>query len=291
MVKSMTVKTMPQSTRTQARMPAVFLSHGAPTLAIDDGDTNHFLRNYARRLGKPRAVVLMSAHFDAPKATITAGKSPPTIHDFGGFPHALYKLSYPAPGDPSLSRRIAGLLAADGVPVELDNRRGFDHGAWIPMLLMFPDADIPLVQLSLDVSRDPAWHYRLGELLRPLRDEGVLIVGSGGATHNLNEISWPGQCRQPPPWARDFSDWLDTAIEQGRTKDVLEYRERAPFAARNHPTEEHILPLAFVLGASFDDEVRRRVHESWDYGSLSMNTYQFGGVQPVPAVAAFRRAL
>lgn len=269
-------------------MPALFVSHGAPTLAIDDGDTNRFLADYARQLRKPAAVLLMSAHFDAPAVTITASKAPKTIHDFGGFPRALYDLEYPAPGDPLLARRVAGLLAADGIAVELDAHRGLDHGAWVPMLLMYPEADVPLVEISVDAYRDAAFHYRLGELLRPLRDERVMIVGSGGATHNLNEISWPGSDRPPPGWAQDFAEWLNDAIAQARTKDVLDYRQRAPYALRNHPTEEHFLPLAFVLGASYDDEVRRRVHESWDYGSLSMAAFQFGGGQVADEPARVR---
>lgn len=256
--------------------PVIFISHGAPTLATEDGAAHRFLREYGRRLGRPKAIVVLSAHFTAPVATVTAAEFPVTIHDFGGFPEQLYALRYPAPGDPALAEEISGLLERDHIPVESSPTRGLDHGAWIPLLLMYPQADIPVVQLSLDPDRGPAYHYRLGELLAPLREKGVLIIGSGGVTHNLSQLDWRGGAGAPPDWADSFNEWVADRIAAGRIDDLLHYRERGPSAARNHPTEEHFFPLLCTLGASNDQDQWLRVHHSYTFGSLSMDIHEFG---------------
>jgi len=258
------------------RMPVIFISHGAPTLAADDSEANRFLRGFGERLGRPRAILVVSAHFDAPVATVTAGESPTTIHDFGGFPRALYELRYPAPGDPGLAERVARPLAEAGIDVQRSTNRGFDHGAWVPLLLMYPQADIPVVQLSLDSQRGAGYHFRLGELLAPLRDEGVLIVGSGGVVHNLRELDWSGGNVGPEAWAETFNEWVAAAIARGRYSDIVRYRELGPDAQRNHPTAEHFLPLVFALGAAGDHGDAVRVHHSYSYGNLSMDNYAFG---------------
>lgn len=261
------------------RMPAVFVSHGAPTLAIEDGPAHRFLREYGQRLGKPRAILVLSAHFSTPVATVTAGEYPETIHDFGGFPDELYGMKYPAPGDPGLAEKVVELLTAGDVSAQLTPARGLDHGAWIPLSLMYPEADVPIVQLSLDHRQGPEYHYRLGELLAPLRDEGVLIIGSGGVTHNLGELQWHGSTTVPPDWAESFNEWVANAIAAAEIGDLLGYRERAPNAVRNHPTEEHFFPLLCVLGAARNEGRRVRVHRSYTYGALSMDSYEFGGTQ------------
>jgi len=271
----------PAATATSPRsMPSVFISHGAPTLAVEDGPAHRFLCGYGKRLGRPAAVLLVSAHFEAPVATVCAGEHPATIHDFSGFPQSLYDIEYPAPGDPPLAGRVAAMLSAAGIAARESTGRGFDHGAWVPLRLMYPSADVPLVQLSLDPAQGTDYHFRLGRLLRPLREDGVMIVGSGGAVHNLGQLDWGSPAGEPPGWARDFNDWLLDAVENGRTDDVLAYRQRAPRAVRNHPTEEHFLPLIFALGAAGDDERGVRVHASWTFGALSMDNYQFGGPLP-----------
>ena len=258
------------------RMPTLFVSHGAPTLAIEDGPAHQFLINCGKKLGKPKAVLLLSAHFDAPVATVTANPMPGTIHDFGGFPEALYKITYPAPGDPELARRIVDLLQAGGIPAHEDATRGLDHGAWVPLLLMYPDADVPVVQLSLDSRQGPAYHLRLGELLRQLRREGVLIVASGGATHNLRYAFGHKPGEATPQWVVEFREWLAESVEDDRRDDLVNYRVRAPFAARNHPTEEHFLPLLAAMGTADLGELHKRIHVSETLGVLAMDAYIFG---------------
>lgn len=262
---------------TTSRLPAVFISHGAPTLAIEDGAGHRFLQEYGRQLGRPRAIVVLSAHFSAGVAMVTAGENPETIHDFGGLPDELYRMKYPAPGDPALAGKIVELLVEGDVSARLTETRGFDHGAWIPLSLMYPAADVPVVQVSLDPRQGPEYHYRLGQLLAPLRDDGVLIIGSGGVTHNLAELQWSGSNGKAPDWAESFNEWVASAIAETEINDLLAYRKSGPHAVRNHPTEEHFFPLLFVLGAAYNEDRGVRVHHSYTYGALSMDSYEFGG--------------
>jgi 4,5-DOPA dioxygenase extradiol len=258
------------------RLPTVFVSHGAPTLALDDGPAHRFLGRFGTRIGEPRAVLVLSAHFEAPTATITAGSAPATIYDFSGFPQALYDITYPAPGDPAVAQRVSQLLTTAGIPSRMDKDRGFDHGAWVPLLLMYPNADVPVVQLSIDSRKGTAYHFRLGETLRPLRDEGVLIIGSGGATHNLAHAFAASERAPLAGWATRFREWLADAVEQDRRDDIANYRAVAPYASRNHPTEEHLMPLMCAVGATEPDEPRQRVHASDAYGALAMDAYVLG---------------
>ena len=257
-------------------MPSLFVSHGAPTLAIEEGPAHRFFVDCGRKLGKPKAVLMLSAHFEASVATVTTGVRPVTIHDFGGFPKALYDITYPAPGDPALAEGITELLRSDDIPVQSDPARGFDHGAWVPLMLMYPDADVPVVQLSIDSRQGPAYHYHLGELLRPLRDQGVLLIGSGGATHNVGLLSKAGRDDPAPNWVKAFGEWLAEAVVNDRRDDLIHYRTRAPHAVRNHPSEEHYLPLLCALGATDSGGPNRRIHASHSYGSLAMDAYLFG---------------
>lgn len=258
------------------QLPTLFVSHGAPTLVIDDSPARRFLAGYGNALGKPRAILVLSAHFEAPVATVTAGASPRTIHDFWGFPQALYDITYPAPGEPVLASRVTELLSAAGVPARLDEERGLDHGAWVPLSLMYPDADVPLVQLSIDARQGAEYHFRLGESLRSLRKEGVLIVGSGGVTHNLSYAIGAAPDAPLVEWAATFREWLADAIEDNRRDDLANYRAVGPDAVRNHPTGEHFLPLLCVMGATEPGEPRRRVHASDSHGALAMDAYLFG---------------
>lgn len=250
--------------------PCLFVSHGAPTLALDAGPTKTFLGELGARLGKPAAVLCVSAHWDTPQPRLTGTASPATIHDFYGFPEILYTLQYPAPGAPELAARTAALLAAAGYPAEIDPEHGLDHGAWVPLSLMYPDADVPVIQLSLQSRGGPRHHLELGRALAPLREEGVLIMGSGGVTHNLMDL----RPRQTPPadYAVAFDGWLGAAVSEGLIDDLLDYRTRAEHARRAHPSEEHLLPLFVPLGAA-DGGTGEVIHRAFDYGALSLAAY------------------
>ncbi len=256
-------------------MPAIFVSHGAPTLALDDGPAHRFLATWGEMLGRPTAIVVLSAHFDKREATVTASASSETLYDFHGFADELYRLEYPAPGQPALAGRIVSLLEAGGIPVTCDAARGLDHGAWVPLMLMYPDADVPVVQVSIDSSRGAGYHHSLGALLAPLATDGALIMGSGSATHNLELVLSPDRPAEPPDWTVRFAEWLADAVAAGETGQLIDYRTRAPFAAQNHPTEEHYFPLLAALGAAGSTPSGERVHASYTYGALSMDCYEF----------------
>jgi 4,5-DOPA dioxygenase extradiol len=256
-------------------MPALFVSHGAPTLPLEDSPARHFIAGLGADLPPPKAILAISAHWETPRPAVSAATRPETIHDFHGFPEALYRLRYPAPGAPELARRVAGLLRERGLPADIDEARGLDHGAWTPLLLMYPDAQIPVTQLSVQPQQDPRYHWRLGEALRPLRDEGVLILASGSATHNLREFRGRDADSEAAPWARAFGEWLADTLEHAATEDLLEYRTRAPEAVRNHPTDEHLLPIFVAAGAGAPDVPGKRIHTSYAYGVIGMDAYRF----------------
>lgn len=266
-----------------ARVPTLFVSHGSPLLAVVDSSARRFLKELGPRLPAPTAVVVFSAHHDTPTTEVTAAAAPETIHDFGGFPEELYRLRYPAPGHPDLARDIAALLNAGGVEARVEPRRGLDHGAWIPLMLLFPRADVPAVQVSIGSRRSPQQHFELGRALRSLRDAGALVLGSGGATHNLALYAHArgrDDDSAPLEWVEAFNEWTAGAIAARRFDDLLRYAELAPYARQNHPTPEHYLPLFVTLGAAHDDEPGLRVHSSYDRGLLSLDAYAFGLAAP-----------
>lgn len=255
--------------------PTAFVSHGSPMLVLEDGAAHRFLKGFGDIMPEPRAILAVSAHWETDRPVLSRAAKPDTIHDFGGFPRELFEMRYPAPGAPDVAETAARLLAEAGFDPELSPDRGLDHGAWVPLKLAYPDADVPVTQLSIQPRRDPEWHFRLGRALRPLRDEGVLILGSGAVTHNLEAFFRGGfeHDSSVPDWVNAFSRWLAAAIEEGRLDDLLAYRERAPFGAENHPTPDHILPLFVALGAAGDSLAAKRVHDSFTYGILAMDAY------------------
>lgn len=261
--------------------PIAFVSHGAPSLALDTAEPTHrFLRGFGAALGatsgRPRGIVCISAHWDTATPAITAGEAPATIHDFHGFPAPLYDLRYPAPGSPALALRVRELLAAAGHDAHLDLRRGLDHGAWVPLMLMYPDADVPVVQLSVQSGQDGAHHLALGRALAPLAAEGVLVLGSGGATHPLAEalrVDWSHSPDLTEPWTAAFDLWLAERVEHG-DEAALAGWHHAPHAQRVHPTPEHFLPLLVAAGAA-QGARGARVHGGWAYHLLSMAAFQW----------------
>jgi 4,5-DOPA dioxygenase extradiol len=257
------------------RLPSLFLSHGSPTLALDAGETGAFWQRLAAELPRPDAVLCVSAHWMTTVPALSRAERPETIHDFYGFPEPMYAIHYDAQGAPKLADRAAELLQQVDLPVAIDPSRGLDHGAWVPMRLMYPDGDVPMTQLAVQPRRDARWHVTVGEALTPLRDEGVLIVGSGGATHNLRELVRSGG--PAPEWARAFDDWLTAAIERGDREALMEWEQKAPNAQRAHPTDEHFLPLFVALGAGGPGTHGKRIHSGWSLGGLSMAAYEFSG--------------
>lgn len=263
-------------------LPALFVSHGAPTLPLTDTPVHTFLQGLADWLPeRPRAILAVSAHWETVRPAMNAVAVNDTIHDFFGFPKALYDIAYPAPGSAALAKRVRALLAAGGLAADIDRHRGLDHGAWVPLSLAFPHADIPVVQLSVQTALGPEHHLRLGRLLAPLREEGVLILGSGSFTHDLSSFrGYAHALHAPEPeWVTGFADWMDDALAESRSHDLLDYRRLAPQAVRNHPTEEHLLPMFVAMGAGGKAQ---RLHASTTHGILRMDVYAFGDA---PALA------
>jgi 4,5-DOPA dioxygenase extradiol len=256
-------------------LPTVFLSHGSPMHAIDSGIAGRTWTELGRKLPRPRAVLMASAHWETSVPMVTGSARPETIHDFGGFPEELYRLRYPAPGAPEVASEIVARLKTAGIAGGIDGLRGLDHGAWVPLRWMYPDADIPVVQLSVQPDRDTEYHLRLGRALRPLADQGILIVGSGHATHNLRDWVSSRRSGQPMPYVDAFSRWLQQSLASGDDDALTHYRDRAPEAVRAHPTEEHFLPLFVAWGAAGSGAASERIVEATESGALSMDSYLF----------------
>lgn len=252
-----------------SQLPVLFVSHGAPTLALD-AERGGRLRRWAEALERPRAILAVSAHWESPAPRLGTTSARELLYDFGGFPEALYRLRYAAPPAPELAERVRELL---GGRVEDAPTRPWDHGVWVPLLHMFPEADVPLVQLSLPRAAG-AELVELGRALRALRSEDTLILCSGGAVHNLRQLDWRGG-EETPAWALEFEAWLRAALREGEVDALAEAPRRAPGFAAAHPTPEHFLPLLIALGAGQGDEVRFPV-EGWEFGSLSHLGVQFG---------------
>ena len=260
------------------QQPSLFISHGAPTLVLDASPARDFLERLGTQLERPKAILIISAHFDARNPTLTSGAAPRTIHDFGGFGPEMHAMQYPAPGDPGLAERAAAMLRASGLDAVTDGERGLDHGAWVPLKLAYPEADIPVVQLSISMNQSPEWHYRLGQAIAPLRDEGVLIIGSGGTTHNLRAF-FTGSYKidsDAPEWVTLFSEWVAEKVAANDRGALIEAVEQGPMARQNHPSMDHILPFFVALGAG-GEGAGERLHQSTTYGVLAMDAHRFGG--------------
>ena len=253
----------------------IFVSHGSPMTVLTDTPGHRFLAGLAATLPRPRAILMASAHWLTRGPALNAPERNETIHDFYGFPPALYACRYPAPGAPALAARAAALLDAAGLPAAIDPARGLDHGAWVPLLLAWPDATIPVAQLAIQPRRDPAHHLALGRALAALAAEDVLVIGSGSFTHNLGRIRRDAMGVADEPDVAAFAEWMGDALAEGRTDDLLAYRTRAPYAEEQHPTDEHLLPLYVALGAAGDGAKATRLHASADYGVLRMDAFSF----------------
>ncbi|MFO1059513.1 MAG: class III extradiol ring-cleavage dioxygenase [Dongiaceae bacterium] len=253
-------------------LPVLFVSHGAPTLVMEEIPARDFMAGLAGHLPRPRAILSVSAHWLARVPTVSRAQRPETIHDFYGFPDALYRLDYPAPGAPALADRVTALLGEAGLPAAADPTHGLDHGAWNPLLLIYPAADIPVAQLSLVAGAGPQEHVALGRALAPLRGEGVLILASGGAVHNLGQFRVDRH--RPADWAVSFEAFLADGVAAGDVAGLAAYRSR-PDGRLAHPTDEHLLPLFVALGAAAGDP-GQAMHRSFAHGSLSMASFGWG---------------
>ncbi|WP_028466985.1 DODA-type extradiol aromatic ring-opening family dioxygenase [Nisaea denitrificans] len=259
-----------------ASLPSLFLPHGAPDLLLSTHVSKDFLGTLGSRVERPAAILIVSAHWEAAQPTLTTAEAPETVHDFFGFPDALYRIRYPARTASDLVDWVDHLLADQGVAAASDPERGFDHGAWVPLSLAYPDADIPVVQLSLVQGGTARQHFEIGRALAPLRGRDVLIVGSGSVTHNLRELGAEGT--PPPVWATAFDDWVSSAVEAGDWENLMQFPEAPETSRRAHPTPEHFLPFYVAAGAGAG-EAGRKLHGSYSHGSISMSAYAFGGSQ------------
>ena len=258
-------------------LPTLFLSHGAPTLPLEhDVPARAFLGTLGKKYDGIRAVLCISAHWNTPRPAVNAVPHPATIHDFYGFPRELYGITYPASGSPDLARRVSGLVTAAGLPCDTDTGRGLDHGAWVPLMLMEPGAGFPVVQLSIQGHLDPARHLALGEAIAPLRHEGVLVIGSGGAVHPLGDPTVAlGEGVPTGAWAIAFNDWLNGAVTTGDRESLVRYRSLAPSAVHAQPYPDHFMPLLAALGAAGPGAKGKVIHQSWYWGNLGMGAYEF----------------
>jgi len=255
-------------------MPSLFLAHGSPMLALEDSEYAAFLQDYARRVGKPEAILVFTAHWEAPATTFTATDGVyETIHDFYGFPDELYRVRYPARG----SRAVAGLaaekLAAAGLPAAKDERRGLDHGSWTLLIRMYPDADVPVVQASVNPYWPAERQYAIGAALRNLRKEGVLVIGSGVTVHNLRMVMWDSTAAEP--WAVAFDDWLVERTQAHNRGELFRYDALAPHAKTAVPRAEHLVPYFIAYGAGDPDRTPEVIHRSYSYGTLSNLSMRF----------------
>jgi 4,5-DOPA dioxygenase extradiol len=245
-------------------------------LALQESPARRFLQQLGRTLPRPQAILVVSAHWEtAGGPAVSLARQPETLHDFGGFPRALFEMQYPAPGAPDAAGRAAALLEAAGIPVARSDTRGLDHGAWVPLRLMYPEADIPVAQLSIVRGASPAQHEQIGRALASLREEGVLILASGSLTHNLYEFRGQGVDAPVPDWVSEFGAWMKARLEADDRAALLDYRRAAPWAAENHPTDEHLLPLFVALGAAGAAAHASQLHSSFEHGVLAMDAYGF----------------
>jgi 4,5-DOPA dioxygenase extradiol len=258
------------------RLPTLFLSHGSPMHAVEPGAAGRAWAALGRELPRPRAVLIASAHWETSIPLLTGNAAPQTIHDFGGFPDELFRLQYPAPGDPALAAKAVALLKTAGVAAGIDGCRGRDHGAWVPLRWMYPEADVPVVQLAIQPELGAAHHLRVGRALAPLADDSVLIVGSGHTTHNLRDWMANRRRQEPLPYAQVFAEWLHDRLVAHDLDALVAWRERAPEAARAHPSDEHLLPLFVALGAASADSNVERFIAGFEAGALAMDSYRFG---------------
>jgi 4,5-DOPA dioxygenase extradiol len=260
---------------TRERLPTLFLSHGSPMLAIESSAAGRFLDTLGASLPRPRAIVVASAHFLTDRPMLGGHAQPHTVHDFGGFPEPLYQIQYPAPGLPELAEDVAARLARAGLSAKVRPGHGLDHGVWVPLRRMYSAGDIPVVPLSVNPFADAAQHFAMGRALSGLRDEGVLVIGSGGFVHNLGDLDWEDRGAPLAPWALAFSQWMHERLAGHDWPALLDWQNQAPNARHAHPTTEHLMPLFLALGAAGDEPQVEVLHRSHQLGTLALDAFGF----------------
>jgi len=249
-------------------MPSLFIAHGSPMIIIEKNKYVDFLTSFPKTLKKPEAIVIFSAHYEEPIQTISTANQYSTIYDFYGFPKEMYKITYPAKGNPTLAKEIHGLFKDNGIKSVFDEKRGLDHGAWTILKIMYPNLDVPVVSLSLNPNAPLEELYKIGASLAPLREKGVLIIGSGVTVHNFNKINFEDE-NAKDKWAASFDDWLIKNMKDWNTSDLFEYRKKAPHAKDAVPTAEHFVPLILAMGAGANTKQSSVIYREYKYGSMS----------------------
>ncbi|WP_071392718.1 dioxygenase family protein [Bacillus tuaregi] len=259
-------------------MPSLFIAHGAPLLAIEENEYTQFLRELGKAWPKPKAVVLFSAHWESVVQKVSDVEEFDTIYDFGGFPEALYRIQYPAKGDQKITEEIKALFAQQRIPFEVDTMRGLDHGAWVVLRMLYPHADIPVISMSVNQRLKPEQHYEIGRALSALREQDILMIGSGGTVHNLRAVNWEMDGKGTEAWAAEFDEWIEQKLTSWETAELFNYETLAPHASFAVPPygKEHFVPLLYAMGAADASKRAKLLHRSFRYGNLSHSVWQFG---------------
>ncbi|MEO2205571.1 class III extradiol ring-cleavage dioxygenase [Paenibacillus pabuli] len=257
-------------------LPAFFIAHGSPALAVESNDYTRFLNQLGDRLPAPKAIVVFTAHWDCPEPSVTMDDTHQTLHDFYGFPSNMYTIDYPAPGQSELASEICALFTRSNLAHQPVRGRGLDHGVWVPLLHMYPEADIPVVVVSVDSLRSPQEQYDIGRMLEQLRHDDVLIIGSGGTVHNLRLLG--DNEDEPQDWAVEFDNWMEERLQKWNTRELFQYDKKAPNARTAVPSygTEHLAPLFYAMGTADMSRKAKRLFQSYPYGTLSLNCWQFG---------------
>jgi 4,5-DOPA dioxygenase extradiol len=260
-------------------LPSFFIAHGAPLIAIENNEYTQFLNHLGNTLPRPKAIVLFSAHWESNSQKVSSVDEYKTIYDFGGFPEALYRIEYPAKGNEEIVKEITHMFTNQGVSFEVDTTRGLDHGAWVVLRLLYPNADIPVISMSINPELSPVEQYKIGKSLAGLREKDVLIIGSGGTVHNLRVLNWAkDNTGEIDDWALHFDEWLARHLQNWDVESLFNYQTLATTANLAVPPNgnEHFVPIFYAMGAADDQKTATLLHRSYRYGNLSHSVWQFG---------------
>ncbi|MFC0272944.1 dioxygenase [Metabacillus herbersteinensis] len=259
-------------------LPSFFIAHGAPLIAIENNEYTQFLSHLGQGLPRPKAIVLFSAHWESSTQKVSSVDEYSTIYDFGAFPEELFRIQYPAKGNEEITKEIQDLFKNQGVSFEIDTKRGLDHGAWVVLRLLYPNAEIPVISMSINPQLSPEEQYRVGKSLSELREKDVLIIGSGGTVHNLRALNWAKDNGEVDDWALNFDEWLSSHLENWDLASLYNYDSLASTAKLAVPPygNEHFVPIFYAMGAADKQQTAKLLHRSYRYGNLSHSVWQFG---------------